>query len=162
MYRVIALLLGKSTINNVHHALHSLEKSVTVNIILARKDMRYLQSQWCLGNVCWYHNFSFPFRSRSKNEILESQRILNSVNMECQLYIKKNLIVLLRETTYLVSPRKAGVQGQNHQIWESKQSECMRKHNLLPQNDIKSSKDQTSISRTTYFIVNIRKKELPK
>jgi len=52
-YRIITLLLGKSTINNIHHT---------------------LQSQWRLGNVGWQHNFSFSSWSRSENEILISTR----------------------------------------------------------------------------------------
>jgi predicted transcriptional regulator len=48
VYRVIALLLRKSTINNIHHALHNIERNrseLTINIIFVRKDMQYLQSQ---------------------------------------------------------------------------------------------------------------------
>lgn len=56
--------------------------------------------------------------------------------------------------TYLISPRKARVQGQNQQVWESKQYECIKNMiNYSKQKKGISAKDQNIHSKTYFRII---------
>ena len=79
-YRIVELLFWESTVNNIDNALRESKEQGSMmilclvpqnnHILYFRIRSCYLQCQWRLCNISWYHHFPLPSRSRGKHQIL--------------------------------------------------------------------------------------------